>query len=522
MNQLERNRDSDPARGDSGPLGDIDRIDRWRAWIGLAVGPLLLVILLLTPFPGLSTEAHRLAAIVALVITFWITEAIPLPATALLGVVLIVVFGVAPAPDVLTAFGDQVIFLFIGSFMLARAMQIHGLDLRIAYALLAHPWVGGSTHRTIWAMGLTGWLLSMWISNTAAVAMLFPVALAIARSTFEVMRRQGVPNIEGSQRKYTAGLLLMLAYSSSVGGIATPVGSPPNLIGIALIDAGLGVRILFLEWMAFALPAAVVLLGVIYGIIMLLFRPPVKEIPGQLAMMQERRAALGPWTVGQRNALIAFSVAIILWITPGFLGIVAGQEAPITTGVQSRVPEGIAAMAAASLLFLLPVNVRKREFTLSWPQAARIDWGTVLLFGGGIAIGRMLFATGLAAEIGDGVISLLGVQSQAAVTAASVAAASLISETSSNTASVNIVVPVMLAVSETIGVDGIVVAIGATLGSSMGFMLPVSTPPNAIIYGSGEVKITDMIKAGFLLDIVGVVVVWLVAIWWVPVVLDML
>jgi solute carrier family 13 (sodium-dependent dicarboxylate transporter), member 2/3/5 len=520
MDQDQRDRAASPASGEAGKRSETSGFDRWRATIGLVLGPVLMLVMLIAPFPGLTTDQFRLAAIVALVITFWVTEAIPLPVTALLGVVLIVVFGVAPAPDVLTAFGDQVIFLFIGSFMLARAMQLHGLDLRIAYALLAHPWVGGSTYRTIWALGLTGWLLSMWISNTASVAMLFPVAVAIAHSTVDIMRQQGALGLEKATQRYTAGLLLMLAYSSSVGGIATPVGTPPNLIGIALIDEGLGVRIQFLEWMSFALPAAIILLGIIFGIIMLLFRPPVRSVPGQLEMMQERREELGPWTAGQRNALIAFSVAVILWISPGIVGIVYGSEADITTTFQQRVPEGIAALAAASLLFLLPVNWKRREFTLNWSQAARIDWGTVLLFGGGIAIGRMLFATGLAAEMGDQVIALLGVQTEGAVTAAAVAAASLISETSSNTASVNVVVPVMLSVAETVGLEGLVVAIGATLGSSMGFMLPVSTPPNAIIYGSGEVRITDMIKAGFLLDIIGIIVVWAIAIYWIPIVLD--
>ena len=500
----------------------MSSFDHWRATAGMVVGPLLLIVLLVIPFPGLSTEAHRLAAVVALIITFWITEAIPLPATALLGMVLIVAFGVAPAEEVLTAFGDQVIFLFIGSFMLARAMQVHGLDLRIAYTLLAHPWVGGSTYRTVWAMGLTGWLLSMWISNTATVAMLFPVALAIARSTMDTIQQQGIAETEGAQRKYTTGLLLMLAYGSSVGGIATPVGSPPNLIGIALIDEGMGTRIQFVQWMGFGLPVAIILLGVIFGIMMVLFRPPVRSVPGQLAMMRERHEQLGSWTPGQRNALIAFGTAVVLWVVPGIVSIVYGPDADITVTVQQRVPEGIAALAAASLLFLLPVNFKAREFTLAWPQAVRIDWGTVLLFGGGIAIGRMLFVTGLASEMGDQIVAALGADTPGIITAAAAGAASLISEASSNTASVNVVVPVMLAVAENVGVDGLVVAIGATLGSSMGFMLPVSTPPNAIVYGSGEVRITDMIRAGLLLDIIGVVVVWAVALWWVPVVLDVL
>src|SRR3989338_1067334 len=197
-------------------------IDTWRRTAGLALGPAVALLLWWLPLPGLSATAHRLAGVVALVVIYWITEAIPLPVTALLGAALAVIVGIAPAKQVLAAFGDPVIFLFIGSFMLARAMQVHGLDRRIAYTLLAHPWVGGSTDRTLWALGLTACLLSMWMSNTACVAMLFPVALAIARTT--------------ADSRYATGLMLMLAYAASVGGIATPVGTPPNLIGIALIQ----------------------------------------------------------------------------------------------------------------------------------------------------------------------------------------------------------------------------------------------------------------------------------------------
>ena len=328
----------------------------------------------------------------------------------------------------------------------------------------------------------------MWMSNTACVAMLFPVALAIARTT--------------ADSRYATGLMLMLAYAASVGGIATPVGTPPNLIGIALIQQQLGVHLGFLQWMAFGVPLSLTLLVVLYGVLMMLFRPEVRVVPGQLARMQESRRGLGPMSNGERNSLIAFGTAVVLWVMPGL---------PLT--------EGVVALVAASVLLLLPADWAKREMTLRWDQAVRIDWGTVLLFGGGIALGRMMFETGLAEAIGRGVLGAFGLQSAAALTGASAAVAAILSEASSNTASANMVIPVMLAVAKDAGTAALSVGIAATLGASMGFMLPISTPPNAIVYGSGAVRLLDMVRAGVLLDLLGFFIFWAACVWLVPLVL---
>ena len=489
-----------------------------RKAIGLVAGPLSALALFVLPLPSLSSEAHRLAAVVILVIVFWLTEAIPIPATALLGVALTVLLGVAPAGKVLAAFGDPVLFLFIGSFMLARAMRVHGLDRRIAYRLLAHPWVGASTYRTLWALGLTACLLSMWMSNTACTAMLFPVALAIARTTEESVR----PNAADSAPplRYTTGLLLMLAYAASVGGIATPVGTPPNLIGIAFIEQQLGRHLGFLQWIVFGVPLSLALLAGLYGILMLAFRPEIRVVPGQRERMEAARQALGPMSHGERNSLIAFGLAVLLWIGPGLLGLALGNQHPLVASMEQRLPEGIVALLAASLLFLLPTDWSKRTFTLRWEDAVRIDWGTILLFGGGIALGRMMFDTGLASAVGHNLLTWLGIRGETALTGAAAAVATLISETSSNTASANMVVPVMLSMAQTLGVSGVLTGVAATLGASLGFMLPISTPPNAIVYGSGAIRLIDMVRVGLLLDSLGVLMVWAACVWLVPVALS--
>lgn len=499
-------------RAASDPQGPLDR---WRRTAGLVLGPAAALAVLAAPLPGLTAAAHRLAAVMALVITFWLTEAVPIPVTALLGAALAVLAGIAPANRVLAAFGDPVIFLFIGSFMLARAMQVHRLDQRLAYTLLAHPWVGASTYRTLWAFGLAACLLSMWISNTACVAMLFPVALGVARTTGSLIQAEG-GDAEAPRLRYTTGLLLMLAYAASVGGLATPVGTPPNLIGIALIEQGLGVRLGFLQWMAFGVPLALALFVVLYAVIVALFRPEVSRVPGQLERMREARRALGPLSAGEHNSLIAFATAVCLWVGPGLLSLALGANHPLPRALAERLPEGIAALLAASLLFLLPTDWRRREMTLRWEEAVRIDWGTVLLFGGGIALGRMMFETGLAEALGRGLLDGLGARSPSALAGASAAAATLISETTSNTASANMVVPVMLSMAKTAGVPGVPVAVAATLGASLGFMLPISTPPNAIVYGSRAVRLLDMVRAGLLLDVLALGLVWAAVLWLVP------
>ncbi len=498
---------------------NVGAFDQWRRVAGMVLGPLLALIVLLIPFEGLSTEAHRMAAVAVFVIIFWVTEALPLPVSSLLGIVLIVVAGVAPSSDVLDAFGDQVIFLFIGSFMLARIMQVHGVDQRIAYALLGHPWVGGSTYRTIWVVGLTSWLLSMWISNTASVAMLLPVVLAVGRSAGEALEAAGVDDPVGEQRRYMAGLLLMLAYSASLGGLATPVGTPPNLIGIALIAQGTGERLDFVTWMSFALPIALLMLLLAYGLILLRFRPSIRQAPGQLERMRAARKELGPWTAGQRNCLIAFGTAVVLWLLPGLTATLLGADHALAEALKARLPEGIVALLAATLLFVLPIDIRRRRYTATWEDAVRIDWGTVLLFGGGIALGRMMIQTGLAETIGSGILNAAGVEREGPLLAFTVLVSAMMSEIGSNTASVNIVLPVILSASEALPVSALHVGIGATLAASMGFMLPVSTPPSAIVYGTGQISVIEMVRTGILLDIAGVIVIWIASLWFIPTVL---
>jgi solute carrier family 13 (sodium-dependent dicarboxylate transporter), member 2/3/5 len=482
--------------------------EHWRNTVGLFLGPALGILVYLLNMPSLSPKAHVLAAILTWTVVWWICEPIPLGMTALTSSVLCVVLGVDGAKKVFAPYADPIIYLFLGSFVLAEAMAIHKLDKRFAYWIMSLRAVGNSTGRILAAFGFICAFLSMWISNTAATAMMFPIGLGIVYAMVEIMAKQHGKKVDPMKLRYGTGLMLIAAYGASTGGIGTPVGTPPNLIGIAFIEKTLGVKIAFFQWMSFAVPLMLVLFALLFVLMYYLHRPEVSRLEGSHAFVLEERAKLGRWTPGQRNAVIAFAVTVTLWIIPGILAVAYGESAPISKKYAQLMPEGVAALVGALLLFLLPTNWKEREFTISWKQATNIDWGTLLLFGGGITLGTLMFESKLADVIGRGLLTMSGASSTWGITFGAIFIAILVSETSSNTASANMVVPVMIALAQAAKVDPIPAAIGATLGASWGFMLPVSTPPNAIVYGSGMVPITKMIRAGIFFDILGGLVIW--------------
>jgi len=486
-----------------------ERFERFRNTIGLFLGPLVAITLFLLPMPSLSEKAHRLAAIIGWAVTWWVTEPIPIPITALLGAVFCVVFGVTSAKMAFASFSDPIIFLFLGSFILARAMSVHGLDKRLAYGIMSIRWVGDSAGRILFAYGALIAFISMWISNTATTAMMFPIGMGIISTMADMISQKTGKEVDPHRLRYGTGMMLMAAYASSAGGIGTPVGTPPNLIGLAMIEKFVKVKIPFFQWMVFAIPLLVVMYFFLFFMMYLLHKPEVRRIEGGQEYVREELIKLGNWTRGQRNALFAFLVAVVLWITPGFLALIYGTAAPVSKTYNTRIPEAAAALLAAALLFVLPVNWKKREFTISWKQAVHIDWGTLLLFGGGLTLGDLMFQTKLAEAVGKGILDFCGATSVWAITFVAIYISILVSETTSNTAAATMVVPVVISISMAAGVNPIPPAIGATLGASWGFMLPVSTPPNAIVYGSGMVPITKMIRAGAIFDFLGGAILWL-------------
>jgi sodium-dependent dicarboxylate transporter 2/3/5 len=278
---------------------------------------------------------------------------------------------------------------------------------------------------------------------------------------------------------------------------------------VGLISQQAGVRISFFGWMKFAVPLVVVMFGVLFGLLYLLHRPGRLELGALREFLKAERRQLGRMNPGERNAALAFLVAVALWISPGVVGILAGADSRAFRWFDEHLPESVVALLAAGLLFLLPVDWKKRRFTMDWGQAARIDWGTILLFGGGLSLGDLMFKTGLADVLGRGLVTSLSLSTMWGLTAVATALGIVVSELTSNTASANMVIPVMIAMAKAIQVNPVPPAIAACLGASYGFMLPISTPPNAIVYGSGMVPITRMLRAGIFFDILGFIVIWL-------------
>ena len=486
-----------------------ERFERVRRRVGFVAAPLAFAAVLLAPLEGLAAPAHRLAAVMAAVVILWITEALPMPATALLGAAACVVLRVAPAKEVFAPFADPLIFLFIGSFVIARAIFLHGLDRRMAYAVLTLPWIGGRPSRVLLAFGAVTATLSAWMSNTATTAMMFGIGMSIL-AVMRTSRGEGAAAIDP---RYATGLMLMTSFAASIGGLATPVGTPPNVIGIGFIREILREEITFFEWMAVGVPVVAVLFACLYVYLNAVSPAGVATLGAGAEMIRRERAALGPWTRGQRSVALAFGATALLWITPGLVALLAGEDAPLYREMSARVPEAAAALLGALLLFLLPGEKGARA--IDWEQAAKIDWGVILLYGGGFALGVLSFQTGLAEAVGRGITGILPLRGELGLLVASVIVAVLVSETTSNTASANMVVPVVISIATASGMDPLVPALGATMAASLGFMLPVSTPCNAIVYGSGHIPLMRMVRYGLVLDLIGIVViigaVWLLA-----------
>ncbi|MGH9887076.1 MAG: SLC13 family permease [bacterium] len=486
-------------RDTSEPLGS-ESASLVRERVGLVLAPLAFGALWLAPLAALSPEAHHLAAIMGAVVVLWVTEAIPMAMTAFLGVAGAVALGIAPASVAFAPFADPLIFLFIGTFMLAQAIFHHRLDRRFAFSILSLPGVGESPARVLVAYAAVSCAISMWISNTATVAMMFPIGVSLLAA---------LESRAGAALPATFGVVLLLsnAFGASIGGIATPVGTPPNLIGIGFIRRELGVDLPFFSWMALGLPVVALLLAWALFDLVRAGAPRGTRLVGATELVRRERAALGPWSRGERNTLFAFGATVFFWVLPGAIALFAGQDSPAYGWLTAHLPEGVVALLGAGLLFVLPTDLSRHEFTLPWREAVRIDWWIVFLYGGGIALGTLAFKTGLAEALGRALTDLLGVHSAFGLIALSTALAAVLSETTSNTAAANMVVPVAIAFAQSAGIDPVLPALAATMGASLGFMLPVSTPCNAIVYGSGRIPLLRMMRHGVALDVVGIVAI---------------
>jgi sodium-dependent dicarboxylate transporter 2/3/5 len=483
------------------PLDDAGRTAT-RARVGQVAGLALLITTLVAPAPAsMSLAAWHAAGVALLMATWWVTEAIPIPATALLPLVLFPLLGIATLADTASPYADPVIFLFMGGFLMAAALQRCGLHLRIALTIIS---VGGvSPTRLVGAFMAATAFLSMWVSNTATVAMMLP----IAASVLLLAARQGA-HAESGDPNLPVALMLGVAYSASIGGVGTLIGTPPNALLAGFMSETYGLRIGFLEWMLVGVP--VVALGIPLTWLLLtrvLYRLRTDPIAGGAAVITDMLRALGPasraeWTVGTITAITA-----VLWIArPLVAGIVGGLS---DTGI---------AMAAAVLLFLVPTDWARNERALDWAAAEQLPWGVLVLFGGGLSLAGAIQQTGLAVWIGG---TLTAASSWPVLLVIVIVAAGIVflTELTSNTATAAALLPVVAALAGAIGVAPLLLTVPTAIGASCAFMMPVATPPNAIVYGSGHVTIQQMMRAGFGLNLIFILLITLVAVLLVPIAL---
>jgi sodium-dependent dicarboxylate transporter 2/3/5 len=408
------------------------------------------------------------------------------------------------AERVFNQFASETLFLLIGSFMIAQAMLKYDLSRRIALGVLSLPGVARSTWRVVASFGALGMLLAGVMDNGSVAAMLLPIALGLNTALSDRIRATDPASMARSQLRFGTALMLMTAYAPTVGSLLTPIGDPTNLVARRIIEQQLGVRISFTDWTLIAAPIVLVLFGVLCVLLLTLYRPEVVRIPGARRWVHSELASLGPMSRGEKNTVIVFTTVVLMWMTPSLVSLVAGRESGARAFIGDRMPASVAAILAATLLFLLPVNWKERRFTLTWAEATRIDWGTVLLVGTGLTLGGLMTSTGLAELIGRELASSVGGTSDLLIYLLIAVTGVLLSEAASNLAAVGILVPIVPALVASVGGDALTAMLLATFATRYGFMLPISTSANAIVYGSGAVSITAMIRAGAVVDVIGV------------------
>lgn len=455
--------------------------------IGFLGGLAAFALLLALPL-GIEPQIRKTLAVLVLCAVWWGTEAISIYATSLVPAVLLPLLGILPLQEALSQYANRLVFLFLGGFIIARSMMKWGIDKRLALTILQR--VGGDSRQLVlYFMGLTAFL-SAFISNTATTAMMLPIALAV------------LTNAElSAESRYGTVLLLGIAYAATIGGVATLVGTPPNVLLAGFSQSLLSRELTFFEWLKVGLPFAVVMLPLTWWFLWKTHRPRVKVITGGEAIEQEKRA-LGPLSLAGKYTIAAFVMVAVLWITRPFWDLIPIQG---MSTIQERFDDSLIAISCALLLFIIPTNVRKWEFPLVWADTRSISFGTLYLFGGGLALGKGLFESGTAQWVAGSVPLTGGLHPLLLIVIVAVIA-SFLSEIASNTAVANMMIPILIAVAAAIDVPPYLLAIPATVACSNVFMLPVSTPPNAIVYGSGKINMTDMMRTGFRLHLIGVVV----------------
>ncbi len=470
-----------------------------RQKVGLLLGPLLFALMLIIPAPaGMEPAAQKMAAVALLMATWWMSEAIPIPATSLLPLPLFPIMGIMHTSKAAAPYASHLIFLFMGGFIIALSMQRWNLHRRIAMNIVRI--VGFSPARLIFGFMAATAILSAFVSNTATTVMMMPIGLAIINHVIEEGKRENHGNFAQFNKEagiFGLNLMLGIAYAASIGGIATLIGTPPNTVLAAYLQKTYGYEISFVTWMKIGVPLVIVMLPLCWiWLIKFAYPLTLKKVPGGYDLIQKELKEMGSLSTGERWTALVFLLTSLGWIFRAQLSFLFPDPKFVT--------DATIAMAGGLILFVIPVSLKQNRFVMNWEWAAKMPWGVLILFGGGLSLADGFKETELATWIGNQV-SLLD---NAPVLVLVIAVSALIiflTELTSNTATAAMVMPILAAVAIGLGENPLLLVVPAAIAASCAFMLPVATPPNAIVFGSGYVSIPQMAKAGFGLNIIGII-----------------
>lgn len=454
--------------------------------VGLILGPLLFVLTLIFFHPeGLSKEANAILASTIWIAVWWISEAVHISVTSLLPIVLFPLAGGLDLKTTTAAFGHKYVFLYVGGFTIALAIEKWNLHKRIALTII--KLIGTDVTKIILGFMLATAFMSMWISNTATSVMMLPIGMAIIAQL-----KDDPSTIANENAIFGKALMLGIAYSASIGGISTLIGTPPNLVLAGVVEEIYGIEVTFQQWIKFGMPISVILLSICWVYLTrFAFTFKQKSFPGGAAEINRQVNALGQMSHEEKVVLGVFVVTAFLWVTRSYL--------------QNFLPaldDTIIAIASAVALFILPASVGNGKI-MTWPEAVKMPWGIILLFGGGMALAAGFQSSGLAEWIGGQLTSLKGL-SVVILLFILITSVNFLTEITSNLATTAMLLPILAPMAMALNIHPYMLMVAATVAASCAFMLPVATPPNAVVFGSGYLRIPDMVKTGIWLNIISI------------------
>ncbi len=472
--------------------------------VGLFLGPGLFFYILFFFRPeGLSEAANAVLASTAWIAVWWTLEVVPIAVTALLPIVLFPLTGALDLQTTTASYGHKFVFLFIGGFVLAIAIEKWNLHKRIALNIINI--IGTSVSSIILGFMVATAFLSMWISNTATTVMMLPIGMAIVAQL-----KDNPATAENETRIFGKALMLAIGYSASIGGVATLIGTPPNLVLSGILSDTYGIEISFMEWMKFGLPIALVLLIICWWYLTRkAFTFEQKSFPGGKSEIKRLLAQLGKMTYEERIVLVVFIGAALCWMLRNY----------ILKPFVPQIDDTIIAVFFAVLLFLLPTRQKEDRRILKWEEAVKLPWGILLLYGGGLSLAAGFSQTGLADWIGGQLVSIQGI-SLLVLVFILVASVNFLTEVTSNLATTSMLLPVIVPVALLFNTHPFILMVGVTVAASCAFMLPVATPPNAIVFGSGYLRIPDMVQKGVLMNLISILLVTLMTYYLLPLIWD--